>query len=97
MTNQISGTAITLNPDAVASLHDDGLVILHTRKGQMFTANRIGARIWRGIELQLPVEVIADEIGKEYRIAPATVREHAARFLAELGRHNLIERGPDHE
>jgi hypothetical protein len=93
MRKQIIGTGITLNLDAVASIHEDGLVILNTRQGKMFSSNRIGARIWRGIEQQLPFDAIADQIGSEYQVSSAIVREHAALFLAELDRHNLIERG----
>lgn len=86
---------ITVNSEAAASIHDDGLVILHTRSGRLFTSNRTGASIWRCIVRQLPFEAIADEIGGEYGIARTTAREHTARFLAQLERHNLIDRGPN--
>jgi UDP-N-acetylglucosamine transferase subunit ALG13 len=92
MTKQISAFSFTVNPEAAASIHDDGIVILHTGKGRMFTSNEIGARIWRGIERQLPLEAIAKEISDEYQIARTTAREHAVRFLAELERHTLIQR-----
>ncbi|HEY9403397.1 MAG TPA: PqqD family protein [Pyrinomonadaceae bacterium] len=92
MTNQIGDFSFTVNPEAVASLHDGGVVILHTGAGCLFTANRTGARIWRGVERQLPLEAIAEEISGEYKIARTTAREHTARFLAVLERHTLIRR-----
>jgi hypothetical protein len=93
MTHQYSDSKITVNSEATASIHDEGVVILHTRNGCLFTSNRVGAHIWRCIERQVPFEAIADEIGSEYQIARTTAREHTARFLAELERHNLVERG----
>jgi len=92
MTNQSSDFSFTLSPEAAASFHDDGVVILHTRKGSLFSANRTGARIWRGIEQQLSLEVIANGISDEYQIAPRTAREHTICFLAELERQTLIQR-----
>jgi hypothetical protein len=92
MTKQIGG--ITVNPEAAVSFHDDGLVILHSRSGFLFRTNLTGAGIWRCIEQRLPFDAIADEISSEYQIARATALEHTARFVAELERHNLIERKP---
>jgi hypothetical protein len=91
MTNQ-SNFSFTVSPEAAASFHDDGVVILHTGKGTLFTANRTGARIWRGIEQQLSLEAIANGISDEYQIVPRTAREHTISFLAELERQTLIQR-----
>jgi len=92
MRNEVNVLSFTVNPEAAASFHDDGVVILHTSKGTLFTANRTGARIWRGIEQQLSLEVIANGISDEYQIAPRTAREHTICFLAELARQTLIQR-----
>jgi len=89
---KLSAFSFTVNPEAVASIHDDGIVILHTGEGRMFTSNQTGAHIWRGIERQLPMEAIADEICGAYQIARTTAREDVTRFLRELERHTLIER-----
>jgi Coenzyme PQQ synthesis protein D (PqqD) len=92
MRNQVNVLSFTVNPEAAASFHDDGVVILHTGKGSLFTANRTGARIWRGIEQQLSLEAIANGISDEYQVAPGTAREHTICFLAELERQTLIQR-----
>jgi hypothetical protein len=92
-TNSIGGLGFTVNPEAVASIHDDGIVILHTGRGRLFSSNGAGARIWRGVERKLSLEAIAGEISGEYNIAGTTAREHAVRFLAELERQALIRRG----
>jgi hypothetical protein len=92
MTNRIRDFNLTVNPLAAASIHDGGIVILQTGNGRFYASNRIGARIWRGVEEQLSLETIATEISEAYHIARATAREHVVHFLAELERHTLIHR-----
>jgi len=92
MTNQITEIGFTVNPEAARSFHDDGVVILHAGSGRLFTANETGARIWRGIEQQLPLETIAGEISSAYQIARTTAREHTLNFLAALEQQALIRR-----
>ena len=92
MRNQISGISFIVSPEAAASFHDGGVVILHTGKGSLFTANQTGARIWRGIQHQLSLEAIANGISDEYQVAPGTARKHTICFLAALERQTLIQR-----
>lgn len=93
MKSQVSGFNFTVNPEAAASFHDDGVVILHVGKGSLFSANRTGARIWRGVEQQRSMESIVDEISGEYQIARTTARTHTLDFLTALERQALIQRG----
>ena len=92
MTNQITEISFTVNPEAVRSFHDDGVVILQAGTGRLFTSNETGARIWRGIEQQLPLETIATEISTAYQIARTTAREHTLNFLTALEQQGLIKR-----
>ena len=92
MRNQVSAFSFTVNPEAAASFPDDGVVSLHTGQGSLFSANRTGARIWRGVEQQLPLEAIAKGISDEYQGAPSTAHEHTICFLAALERQMLIQR-----
>jgi len=92
MTNRIRDLSLTVNPEATASIHDSGIVILHIGNGRLYASNGTGARIWRGIEEKLSLEAIADEISDAYQIARATAREHVVSFMAELERHTLIHR-----
>ena len=92
MSEQPRTISFTVNPEAAASFHDEGIVILHAGNGRLFSSNETGASIWRGVERQLPLEAIAEEISGEYEIARTTAREHTARFLAELERQTLIRR-----
>jgi Coenzyme PQQ synthesis protein D (PqqD) len=92
MTKQITEISFTVNPEAVRSFHDDGVVILHAGNGRMFSSNETGARIWRGLEQQLPLETIASEISSAYQIAQGTAREHTLSFLTALEQQALIRR-----
>ena len=92
MTNQIPEISFTVNPEAVRSFHDDGVVILQAGTGRLFTSNETGARIWRGIEQRLPLETIATEISTAFQIARTTAREHTLNFLTALEQQGLIRR-----
>ena len=92
MANQTSNFGFIVNPNAAASTHEDGIVILDTGKGCLFSSNGTGARIWRGVENQLSSQAIAEEISSEYQIAPNIAQRHTINFLAQLERQGLIQR-----
>ena len=92
MTNQLSDFRFTVNPETTASIHDDGIVIFHTGNGRLYASNGTGARIWRGVEQQLPVAAIAEEISSGHQITQTSAREQVVHFLRELERHTLIQR-----
>jgi hypothetical protein len=75
-----------------ASIHDDGLVLLHTGEGRLFASNRAGARIWEALERGTPIEMIASGMTTSYGIATERASRDVAAFLAQLERHGLLER-----
>ena len=87
----MSNLSFTVSPEATASVHDDGVVILDLGNGRFYTCNGTGARIWRAIEQRLSLEAIAQEISNAYEIALNTARQHTVRFVAELELHQLIQ------
>ncbi|HEU4509299.1 MAG TPA: PqqD family protein [Pyrinomonadaceae bacterium] len=89
MMNQIN---FSVSPEATASLHADGIVILHTGKGRVFSSNKSGALIWRGIEQRRSLDGLVEEISREFQIAGATARAHTLNFLAALEGQALIQR-----
>jgi hypothetical protein len=92
MTKGTSDTRFIVNSEAAASIHENGIVILHLGNGRVYAANETGARIWRGIEQQAGFNAIADEISTEYQIGRTTASEHLLNFVAELERLSLIQR-----
>ena len=87
----MSNFSFTVSPEATASVHDDGVVILHLGNGRFYTCNGAGARIWRALEQRLSLEAIAQEISSAYEISLNTARQHTVRFLAQLELHALIQ------
>lgn len=92
MMTQISNFRFMANPEAESSFHDDGVVIFHAGKGSLFSSNRTGAQIWRGVEQKLSVDQIAQQISGEYQIELTTAREHTFGFITDLHRHALVQR-----
>jgi len=89
MKNEVS---FLLNPEVTTSAHDDGIVILHTGKGRVFSSNNTGALIWRGIEQRQSLDGIVDEISSAFQIAGTTARAHTLKFLTALEQQSLITR-----
>ncbi|HTT21014.1 MAG TPA: PqqD family protein [Candidatus Sulfotelmatobacter sp.] len=92
MTNKHTDFTFTVNCEASASIHENGIVILHVGSGRVYTANTTGARIWRGVVQRQRLDAIADDINNEYQIGRSTACEHVATFLAELERHSLVQK-----
>lgn len=92
MTSQTSNFSFSVNPEATASLHQDGIVILHTGKGRVFSSNKSGALIWHGIEQRRSLDGLVEDISREFQIAGTTARAHTLNFLAALERQALIQR-----
>ena len=88
MSNQIS---FSVSPEATASIHDNGIVILHTGRGRVFSANRTGALIWSAIEQRHSLDTIVTEISGEFQIPGPTARAHTLNFVAALQQQSLIE------
>jgi hypothetical protein len=78
------GHPVLISPDARVSLDQSGAVFLHARNGGVFTSNRIGAEIWRGLRDHESVETIAARISRENGLQQDQVRQDTAEFLAEL-------------
>ena len=92
MENSIDKSDIKINPEAVVSVHEGGVVILDNSKGRLYSSGPAGAYIWRCIEQQLSVEAIAEALHADFQIERKTAREHTVRFMEQLHWNGLIER-----
>jgi Coenzyme PQQ synthesis protein D (PqqD) len=89
-----SGTSgYALRPDIKASVHAEGLVLLDAARGTVLSSNRVGARIWQGIEAGSSLDRIAAEIATDFGVAPDVVRRDAARFVDELRAEGILVEG----
>jgi hypothetical protein len=75
--------------DAVhARLFDEELIILDLSKGEYFSLDPLGARLWAGLGAGRTVEQIAEEVVTEYDVP----LEQAMADLVALG-DELVDRG----
>jgi hypothetical protein len=83
---------VKVDAEAAGSIHENGIVILHFGNGRVYSANKTGARIWRGILQEQPLNTIATEISDEYRIPITVASEHVEVFISDLELHSLVQR-----
>lgn len=81
---------LRLSPDVRASVHRDGLVVIHFGKGTVFSANRAGARIWTGVVEQWNAEDLMRCISDEFNITLEIARRDAAAFIDQLKSEGLL-------
>jgi hypothetical protein len=77
-------------PEVKASLHADGMVLIHHGSGTVFSANRVGAMIWQGATEHRSMGEMAESISGEFHLPRQTVEQDALRFLAELQAAGLL-------
>lgn len=74
-----------------ANVTDDGLIVLDLVKGQIFTANAIGARIWRGLFVDnQPKEQFVEAIAREWGTTAEVVAPDVEKFLIQLKQQGLV-------
>lgn len=74
-----------------ANVSTDNLIVLDLVKGQIFTANTIGSRIWRGLFLDnQSEEQLVQDIAKEWGTTPEIVAKDVNRFVVQLRQQGLV-------
>lgn len=74
-----------------ANVTDDNLIVLDLVKGQIFTANRIGSRIWRGLFVDnQPKEQLVETIAREWGTTLEIVAKDVERFVVQLEQQGLV-------
>jgi hypothetical protein len=86
-----SEVRLAIAPEARATaLGEDGIVLLHTGTGKLFTSNAVGARIWRGIAEKASLRSIAAAISSELGVSQQQVEQDATQFIAALQLRGLV-------
>ena len=74
-----------------ANVTDDNLIVLDLVKGQIFTANTIGSRIWRGLFVDhQPEEQLVEAIASEWGTAREIVAKDVEKFVVQLKQQGLV-------
>jgi Coenzyme PQQ synthesis protein D (PqqD) len=77
-------------PDVKASVHPDGVVLIHAGSGSVFSANRVGAMIWNGAAERRSLNQLTASISSEFHVPPQIVQQDATEFLAQLAAAGLL-------
>ena len=73
-------------------MHKDGVVFLHSSKGAVFTANRVGSSMWQGICAGQTVDEMTIAVSREYDAPAEVVGRDAATFLSDLLAEGILIR-----
>jgi len=77
-------------PDVKASLHSEGVVLIHLGSGTVFSANRAGAMIWNAAAERWSLDRVAASISNEFHISTQAAQQDASEFLAQLAAEGLL-------
>jgi hypothetical protein len=84
--------ALAVAPEVRASVHENGLVLLHIPSGKIFQSNRTGSQIWQGLSSGLQPDAISTGISRDYDVPRDLVQQHTSAFLTELMRLGFVTR-----
>jgi len=89
---QPAQSAVRVSPGVSVSVHDDGVVFLHSSKGIVFSSNRVGASIWEGVSAGQTLEEISSAVSRQFEAPLETVGRDTATFVANLVSEGILER-----
>jgi len=84
------GHGPALRSEVKTSVHEEGLVLMDLGRGRVFTANAVGACIWRGVEDGASVESVAESISREFCVSKEQALADTAAFIGQLERAGLL-------
>jgi hypothetical protein len=89
---RIEGRQIAVKPaiHVRANVTADGLVLLDIESGSIFSANRVGARIWELLEAGQAEAAIAQRIAEEFDTPHRTVERDVQEFITALKARQLV-------
>lgn len=70
---------------------DQELVVLNTRTGNIHQLNAVAACIWRELEHDNDLVVLAENVAQEFSVDKGTAIRDTEVFIAELDKLGLLE------
>jgi hypothetical protein len=90
MTGSTEKTRLQIAPSIKSTDTPDGVVLLDVRGGMCFPLDQVGTLIWKRLEQQLPIDVIAQEIVRTYRIPLQQASVDVQEFVWQLQANHLL-------
>ena len=79
-----------LSADLRISTHSDGVVILDIHGGDLFSSNKVGARILELLDGRRTLDEIAASISTEFDAPAPTVMDDLRNFVGALNERGLL-------
>ena|SRR5688572_32550417 len=73
-----------------ARLSDDNVVLLNAQRGNYYSLDDTGLRIWELLEVETTVTELCERLSKEYDVLPAHCLADTISFCQKLRDENLI-------
>jgi hypothetical protein len=81
------------HPEVVYTDLEDGAVLLHGDTKFFYSLDRVGAEVWRLLDLTDTAEGLTQHILAQYNVAPELARSSVAGFIEALEREQLVVEG----
>jgi hypothetical protein len=79
----------------VASVHEEGAVLLDLDTGRMYMTNRIGHLVWERLNAGVTPQAVAAELSDRFAISTELAGRHVQAFADSLRNGQLlVPRGP---
>ena len=82
---------VSIIPDQVSADLEGETVILHLGRGEYFSLNDVGSRIWDLIQEPKVVSEVRDTILSEYDVEPEQCEVDVLSLLEALAAHGLVQ------
>ena len=82
---------LTISPSIRFTKSQDGGILLDVEQGAIFSLNRVGARVIDLLQEGHEPLLLAETIGREFKVSPDVVRSDIAEFLASLREQRLLK------
>jgi hypothetical protein len=90
MNESIQDEGIQRIGDAPTAYLGDSLLMMSVEKGQYFTLNAVGTRIWELLEKPTTQAALVRQLVTEYEVRPENCAAQVAAFLAALRQRDLL-------
>ena len=96
MNGSICEKRIQRTCDTPAAYLGESLLIMSVEKGQYFSLNGVGTRIWELVENPTTQNALVQQLITEYEVTAEVCAAQVAAFLAALRQRDLLRDAPEH-
>lgn len=84
-------TRVGWHPEQITAAIDGEVIVMGLIRGQYVGLDDIGSVLWKLLEQPQTIRQLCDDLGQQYRGAPAAIQADVLAFLGELKALDLIQ------